>query len=231
MPAYNEAARLARTLPVIRERLPDLVAGRRAEILVVDDGSSDATADTATRLLDGFPGRVVSYRTNRGKGHALIRGMLAARGAVRLFSDADLSTPLDEIPRFLAAHDAGADVVIGSRKRPGANVERHQPPTRESLGKVFTALANVLVLSGVSDFTCGFKSFTAPAAERIFSELTAWDWSFDVEALWLARKHGFRLREVPVTWRNDPQTKVHLKRDILRSFAGLLRIVRRRHGP
>jgi len=229
VPAFNEAERLSRTIPIMRERLRGLLPGRSLEIVVVDDGSGDDTARAASRLLEGFPGQVVSYSPNRGKGHALIRGMLAARGAIRLFSDADLSTPLDEIPKFLAAHEAGAEVVIGSRKRPGARVETHQPLLRENMGKVFTALANILVVSGVSDFTCGFKSFTAEAADDIFSGLTSWDWSYDVEVLWLARRQGYRIREVPVTWRDDPQTRVHLKRDVIRSFVGLLRILRRRH--
>jgi dolichyl-phosphate beta-glucosyltransferase len=231
VPAYNESDRLLRTLPEMRERLARLLPEREFEIVVVDDGSEDGTADTARRLLDGFPGRVLSYGENRGKGYALIRGMLGARGAIRLFSDADLSTPLAEIPGFLAAHAAGADAVIGSRKRPGADVERHQPVIRESMGKVFTALANILVVSGVSDFTCGFKSFTARAAEDVFSRMTSHDWSFDVEVLWLVRRLGYRLKELPVRWRDDPRTKVDLKRDTLRSFVGLMKLVRQRHSP
>jgi dolichyl-phosphate beta-glucosyltransferase len=231
VPAYNEADRLVRTLPVMREKLGTLLPERSVEIVLVDDGSADATADTARRLLDGYPGRVISYGGNRGKGYAVIQGMLGARGAVRLFSDADLSTPLEEIPAFLAAHEAGADAVIGSRKRPGADVERHQPLIRESMGKVFTALANVLVVSGVSDFTCGFKSFTAHTAEGVFSRMTSHDWSFDVEVLWLVRRMGYRLTEVPVRWRDDPRTKVNLKRDTIRSFLGLMRLAKQKHMP
>jgi len=231
VPAYNESDRLVRTLPEMRDRLTSLLPGRSVEIVLVDDGSADGTADTARRLLDGFPGRVISYGGNRGKGYAVIQGMRGARGEIRLFSDADLSTPLDEIPRFLAAHRAGADAVIGSRKRPGADVVRHQPFVRESMGKVFTALANILVVSGVSDFTCGFKSFTARAAEDVFSRMTSSDWSFDVEVLWLVRRRGYRLKEVPVRWTDDPGTKVNLRRDTIRSFLGLMRLFRQRHTP
>ena len=228
VPAFNEAERM-------RDTIPEMIAYIRSrpeigsfEILVVDDGSSDGTAARARDLLDGVPGRVLAYEPNRGKGAAVRHGMLAARGRIRLFSDVDLSTPIDEIPRFLHAHAEGMDVVIGSRKRPGARVERHQPLLRESMGKIFTFLSNVLVVSGVSDFTCGFKSFTAPAAERVFPHLTLEDWSFDTELLWLVRRHGLRMREVPVRWRDDPATRVSRFRDTVRSLQGLVRLVRRR---
>jgi hypothetical protein len=153
-----------------------------------------------------------------------------ARGRIRLFSDVDLSTPLEEIPRFLRAHAAGHDVVIGSRKRPGARVEQHQPWLRESMGKVFTFLSNVLVVSGVSDFTCGFKSFTADAAERVFPHLTLEDWSFDTELLWLVRCHRCSTKEVPVRWLDDPRTRVNRLRDTLHSLRGLLTLAAVRMG-
>jgi dolichyl-phosphate beta-glucosyltransferase len=201
---------------------------RAPEIVIVDDGSTDGTADLARRLLGDFPGRVVSYAQNRGKGHAVKTGMLAAVAPIRLFCDADLSTPIEEIPRFLAAHRAGHDVVIGSRKRPGARVQVHQPIVRESMGKVFTCLASILVVSGVTDFTCGFKSFTGEAAEAVFPRLTVEDWCYDAELLFLVRRLGMTLKEVPVCWEDDPDTRVNAIRDTIRSFLGLLRLFRRR---
>jgi glycosyltransferase involved in cell wall biosynthesis len=228
IPAYNEAERLPATLPRMVSYL-DGLPGVSYEIVVVDDGSADETAARAEAELNGSPGRVISYRPNRGKGCAVKRGMLASEGRIRLFSDADLSTPLTEIPRFLAAHRRGYDVVIGSRKRPGARVVRRQPLLRESMGKVFTLLSNVLVVSGVSDFTCGFKSFTAEASERVFPRMEIEDWSYDTELLWLVRDEGLRLKEVPVSWEDDPRTKVSRVKDTVRSLKGLLRMARRRH--
>lgn len=229
VPCYNEEARLSRTLPRMREYLAALDLPGGAEILVVDDGSHDGTARVAEEQLSGFPGGVTSYEGNRGKGHAVKHGMLAARGRIRLFSDADLSTPLEEIPRFLAAHAKGHDVVIGSRKRPGARVLKRQPLLRESMGKVFTLLTNVLVVSGVSDFTCGFKSFTAHACDTVFPEAQIEDWSYDAELLWLVRRAGLRLTEVPVRWTDDPDTRVRRFANAVSSASGLYRIVRRKH--
>ena len=230
IPAYNEAERLAVTLPRMLEYLESEPAVGSFEVVVVDDGSADGTADTARGLLNGNPGRVVAYTPNHGKGRAVRRGMLAARGRIRLFSDADLSTPLEEIPRFVAAHRRGYEVVIGSRKRPGARVEKHQPLLRESMGKVFTFLSNVLVVSGVSDFTCGFKSFTAQASARVFPEMTIDDWSFDTELLWRVRRAELSMKELPVRWEDDPRTHVNRMKDTLRSLEGLGRLVLMRHG-
>lgn len=230
VPAYNEAERLSTTLPRMVREVVALFPPETAEIVVVNDGSSDDTAERASELLADFPARVVSYAQNRGKGYAVREGMLAARGAIRLFTDADLSTPLSEIPRFLEAHRRGASVVIGSRKRPGAKVDRRQPLLRESMGRVFTFLSNVLVVSGVTDFTCGFKSFTAEAAERVFPRIQLTDWTFDTELLWLVRRAGFSLREVPVRWEDDPRTRVRRLSATVHSLAGLARLTIRRSG-
>ncbi len=230
VPAYNESRRLSLTLPQILEYLEACPELRDPELVIVDDGSTDDTAQIARGYLADFPGRVVSYPQNRGKGHAVKVGMLAARGAIRLFSDADLSTPLEEIPGFLASHRRGNDVVIGSRKRHGARVSVRQPLLRESMGKVFTLLSNILVVSGVSDFTCGFKSFTAAASEAVFPKLTIYDWSYDTELLFLVRRLGLRLAEVPVRWEDDPDTRVDRYGAALRSLTCLLRLFLRRIG-
>jgi dolichyl-phosphate beta-glucosyltransferase len=228
VPAFNESKRLGATLPRMLTYLRNCPELTNPEIVIVDDGSSDTTAEDARRLIGDFPGRVISYPENQGKGHAVKIGMLAARGKIRLFSDADLSTPIEEIPRFLAAHRAGHQVVIGSRKRPGAKVIVRQPFLRESMGKVFTFLSCLLVVSGVTDFTCGFKSFTADAADTVFPHMQVKDWSYDAELLFLVRRLGLPLKEVPVAWQDDPDTRVNRMGDAVSSLMGLLKLFQRR---
>ncbi len=223
VPAYNEEARLGQTL---RQMLNYLQAHCSAyEVVVVDDGSADDTSGMARRFAaDDERVRVIRTEMNWGKGHAVKQGMLTAAGELLLFSDADLSTPIEELDNFLSAFDEGYDIVIGSRKLSGAQVQVHQKPLREWLGKGFTWLTNLLITGNISDVTCGFKAFRRPAARQIFSLQRIDDWSFDAEILFLAQKFKYRIKEVPVRWRNDPRTKVNLLRDIVRSFVGLVRI-------
>jgi dolichyl-phosphate beta-glucosyltransferase len=222
IPAFNEAGRIADPL----RRIRDHVRGRSlsAEIVVVDDGSTDGTAEVARRLGGdlGVALRVLPSE-HRGKGHAVRVGMTGARGRAVLMTDADLSTSIDELDRFLPYLRDGAHVVIGSRKMDGAVIEVHQPILRETMGKVFTFLTRLFVVR-VSDATCGFKLFTRDAARQVFSRLTLDDWSFDAEALFLARKLGYVIREVPVAWRDSPGTKVHRGKDAVRAVMGLVRI-------
>jgi len=222
IPAYNEAGRMADPL----RRIRDHVRGRdlSAEIVIVDDGSTDGTADVARRLGRdlGVTLRVLGSE-HRGKGHAVRIGMMGARGRAVLMADADLSTSIDELDRFLPYLRDGAHVVIGSRKMQGAVIEVRQPILRETMGRVFTFLTQLLVVR-VSDATCGFKLFTRDAAHQVFSRMTLDDWSFDAEALFLARRLGYVIREVPVAWRDEPGTKVHRGKDAVRAAVGLIRI-------
>jgi dolichyl-phosphate beta-glucosyltransferase len=238
IPVYNERKRLGKSVPALLQYF----AGQSYtyEFVIVDDGSSDGTADLARELFArrasarrasaqraSAPApavRVVESRPNRGKGHAVKVGMLEARGKVRLFCDADLSTPPSEIEHFWPWLEAGYKVVIGSRKMPGARIERHQPLWRESLGKVFTWLTNQIATRGISDITCGFKCFTAESARQVFSRSVVNDWSFDAEILFIAQRLGYRIKEVPVTWHDTPGTKVRLWKDAIRSLQGLMRI-------
>jgi dolichyl-phosphate beta-glucosyltransferase len=234
IPAWNEEKRigpsLERGVEVLRRLAP------RHEIVVVDDGSADRTLETAraaSARAHQFRGLV--NEVNLGKGGAVRRGMLEARGDHILFCDADESTPMATLELFLPALERGDAVVIGTRKNRQAVIARHQPWLRETLGKGFTLLAQTLAGVRVTDFTCGFKVFRRDAAQEVFSRQTLSNWSFDAEILFLARHLGYEITEVPVTWTNDADTRVRLLRDTASSLQGLLRIAGRRargaYGP
>jgi len=215
IPAYNEATRIAAPL----RRLGDYLRARypNSEIVLADDGSKDDTAAVVERLGAelGLTVRVLPNPTNRGKGNAVRRGMVAARGALVLMTDADLSTPIEELERLEAAIRAGADVAIGSRKMAGATIETRQPPLREAMGRVFTFLTRLAVVAG--------EEFEAA---RHVGHVD--DWSFDAEALFVTRHLGYELVEVPVRWKDAAGTKVRRGRDAVQSAVGLVRIVANR---
>jgi dolichyl-phosphate beta-glucosyltransferase len=202
IPAYNESLRLPRTLAAISAFLASWPG--TAEVLVVDDGSRDDTAAVARAL----GATVVGDAQNHGKGHAVRRGMLAARGVRRLMTDADLSTPMEDLPALMARLDEGYGVAIASRAVAGSRVLVRQPWYRENLGRVFNLWVRMVALPGLADTQCGFKLFSAEAAEAVFGAARQDGFSFDVEALYIARRRGFRIAEVPVTWRNDLATSV-----------------------
>jgi dolichyl-phosphate beta-glucosyltransferase len=223
VPAYNESERLAGSLKLLEEHLGSL--NERSEILVVDDGSSDDTFALVRRLAPSLrvPVRVVRYGRNRGKGHALRVGFAEARGDRVVFTDADLSVPLEFLDRVVALLDQGFDLAIGSRRGEGAEIVEHQPWLRELLGKIFTHLVR-RVISNVSDATCGFKGFRAEVGKDLFSRSRLDDWSFDAEILWLARQRGCRIAELPVRWTHREGSKVRPIRAGMASLAGLIRI-------
>jgi len=207
IPCYNEGTRFPRSLPVLREYLDR--AGYTYEILAVDDGSSDGTAAFIENEAREMPQlRLLQYGRNRGKGYAVSYGVCQARGEWVLFSDADLSTPISELEKFLPYLDQGYDVVIGSRALADSNLEIRQPPWRERLGRIM----NVLIrrASGLKfvDTQCGFKLFTRAAAQDIFPNVTVDTWMFDVEVLVIAQKLGYRVVDLPVTWLNSDESRV-----------------------
>ena len=206
IPAYNEARRLGSTL----DRVVEYLQGREVshEVLVVDDGSIDGTA----ALVEAHPGagvRLVRQPENRGKGAALRRGVAESRGRRVLLCDADLSTPIEELPALERRLDAGAGVAIGSRGVEGSDVRRHQPVYRELMGKTFNRIIRVLGVRGLADTQCGFKLLDGDVARSLFPDVRTQGFAFDVELLWLARRRGHRVEEVGVAWLDSPDSRVH----------------------
>jgi dolichyl-phosphate beta-glucosyltransferase len=208
-PVYREEKRIAPTLTRVIEYLR---AGNRTfEILVVNDGSGDNTLGVAREAAAavGCEIRTLDRAENRGKGYTVREGLLAARGAYRLFSDADLSTPIEELEKLLVPLEAGqADIAIGSRALPDSVLEVHQPWWREMSGRTFNLAVRAAGMPDFADTQCGFKLFTARAAEEIFPLQTLERWGFDVEVLWIAKTLGFRAVEVPVHWVNSADSRV-----------------------
>lgn len=220
VPSYNEAERLPPSLARMREHLD--ASGEEYEVIVVDDGSSDGTAATAEHAAETWPQlRVLRLERNQGKGAATRAGMLAARGEHRAFSDADLSTPLEELARLRFHLEGDCQVAIASRAG-DAQIEVHQALRRELMGKTYNRLLQLLVLPGIRDSQCGFKVFTAAAAEACFGPLKTLRFGFDAEVLLRARRHGWGIAEVPVRWRHVEASRVHPLRDASRMLLDLV---------
>lgn len=212
IPAFNEEDRLPKTLLSVVEYLES--RDPTFEVIVVDDGSSDKTAQVVQKFHHlSEKVRLISYQRNRGKGYAVRFGMINARGGRLLYNDADGATPIEELERLEEAIDAGSEIAIGSRAMFSRETNVKTVWYRKFIGRVFNGFVNFMVLPGIADTQCGFKMFVRPAAQYIFSRQRAERFSFDVELLFLARKAGFRIAEVPINWVNVPGSKVNLVKD------------------
>jgi dolichyl-phosphate beta-glucosyltransferase len=223
IPCYNEEQRLPRTIVQIEQYLDG--HGISYELILVDDGSSDGTR----RVMDDAAARNRNLRiealpVNRGKGRALAEGVKLARGAEVLVTDADLSTPIEELEHLESALAAGAGVAIASRAVKGSRVEVSQPIYRVLMGKVFNLIVQVFLLPGIWDTQCGFKLFSADVAHPVFAALTTDGFGYDPEVLYLAKKRGVRIVEVPVVWRHSAPTKVMAIRSSVDMFRHVVRI-------
>jgi dolichyl-phosphate beta-glucosyltransferase len=214
VPAYNEEQRLLPTL----QRLHAYLAGQpiRYELLVVDDGSTDETCQVVEAAMATIPHlSLLRQSPNRGKGAAVRRGMLAARGRIRVMCDADCSTPPEQLPRLLAPIDAGrAAISIGSRYAAGAKVDVKQPLYRVIWSRIANRVIQRALVPRVLDTQCGFKAFTAQAADNLFGSARVDGWAFDLEILALARRRGFAIEEVGVEWKDDNRSRVNPLKDI-----------------
>ena len=223
IPAYNEGRRLGATL----EKVLAYVHAQdwNAEVIVVNDGSRDDTADLVRQFAaKDTTLRLIENPGNRGKGYSVRNGMLNARGRILLFSDADLSSPIEEAPKLFQALEAGADIAIGSRWLRAETQTQRQPLHRQVFGRIFNLLLRMTLGLKFKDTQCGFKAFKAPAAKTIFPLQRIERWGFDPEILFLARKFGFKVQEIPVAWGHSGEARINPLVDGFRMFLEMLHI-------
>jgi dolichyl-phosphate beta-glucosyltransferase len=229
IPVYTEEKRFDKTVS-------DLLKGFKfkeislKKIIFVDDGSSDATAKLIQKYSKSLSNalnckvHLISYKPNKGKGFAVKTGMLASKADYTLFFDADMSTPLEEFKKFIPFILQGKDVIIGTRKNGHSTVVVPQPLYRQVLGRGFTLLSNIILNTWVTDFTCGFKAFSNQATQNIFATAKINRWGYDSELMFLSKKLGYSIQEVPVVWINDDRSRVNLLQDLPGSLKELFSI-------
>jgi glycosyltransferase involved in cell wall biosynthesis len=233
IPAYNEARRLPGNLQKVLDYLRQ--QPYNFEVIVVDDGSTDETVAESAKVIRGEPQARIIENPHYGKGYAVRTGMLEARGEIVLFSDADLSVPIQDVERLLPYFEQGYDVVFGSREGGGDDQRVGEPIYRHLMGRVFNTLVQLLTVRGVQDTQCGFKAMRFEVAQLVFPRLLIHNGSrgpishpmvtaFDVELLFLAHKAGYKLKEVPVTWYYGTESKVSAWKDSWRNLKDVLRV-------
>lgn len=221
IPCFNEERRLPSALAKLQQYLRDHGREAATEIIVVDDGSTDATARLAAEHQARFPQvRLVSNGRNRGKGFSVRHGMLESRGRVALFTDADLSSPIEEAAKLFSALE-NAEIAIGSRALDRSLIQVHQSRLREFAGILFNRIVRIATSLPIEDTQCGFKAFRMPDCRAVFERQRIEGFGFDPEILFIARMLNLKIVEVPVRWAHDPATKVNVLRDSLRMFADL----------
>lgn len=221
IPAYNEELRIGDTLNQITSYLDKQAYSR--EIIVVNDGSSDKTAEIVSKKQKNIPYLTSVNNPHRGKGFAVKTGMNLSQGDYALFTDADNATPIEETEKLLKALESGSDVAIGSRSLTGSKVERQKPPLRRFAATIGNWLIQIMVLPGIGDTQTGFKMFKRKVVKEIFSKQTLDGFSFDIEVLYLARKNGFQIAQVPIHWAHEKNSRLRFS-DFLRVFIDLFKI-------
>jgi len=220
IPAFNERARILATLESVISCVRS--SGWRAEVIVVNDGSTDETAQLVRDFILTAPEvQLMENPSNRGKGYSVRNGIVHAQGEIVMFTDADLSAPIDEAERLFAAIADGADIAIGSRWLATSRQTHRQPLYRQVFGRCFNALTRMVMRLPYADTQCGFKAFTREAAQTVFQLMTIERWGFDPEILFIARKRGYKVKEVPVSWAHDARTRISYLRDGLQMLKEL----------
>lgn len=221
IPAHNEESRLPRTLGQVFAFLEK--QSYSSEVIIVENGSSDLTLELAREFATRHSNMIVIHEEQRGKGNAVRRGMLQARGDYHFICDADLSMPIDEMQKFLPPMVNDFDLAIASREAPGA-IRYNEPSYRHWGGRAINFVIRLLILPGLNDTQCGFKCFRADVTESLFRQQTLTGWSFDIEILYLARRKHLRIKEIPIQWVFDADSKVSAVRDALRMIGDIFRI-------
>ncbi len=221
IPAHNEESRLPRALGQVFAFLEK--QSYSSEIIIVENGSSDRTLELAREFAAPHSNITVIHEGELGKGNAVRRGMLEARGEYRFICDADLSMPIDEALKFLPPLANDFDLAIASREAPGA-IRYNEPSYRHWGGRAINLAIRMLILPGLNDTQCGFKCFRADVTESLFRQQTLTGWSFDIEILYLARRKNLRIKEIPIQWYFDADSKVSAVRDALRMLGDIFRI-------
>jgi len=223
IPVYNEEKRLNICFRALDSFIPPKKI-QISKVIFVNDGSTDNTLNILKNTKIKFPKKIISYSTNKGKGYAVKTGLLKSKSDYSLLFDADISTPLSEIKKFVPFFKKNIPVIIGTRKNSHSTVTIHQPFIRENMGKAFTLLSNIILNTSVTDFTCGFKALSYEAIKIIAPKMTINRWCYDSEILFLAKNNNLTIQEKPVTWANEKNTKVNLIKDSIRSFYELILI-------